>query len=220
MKGVSYDHNQILENKFEKSDITFYLKNLGLPILIQLIMMGFLVFCMVIGRINVLKGILYLVVLTSFVVLMIGYLLYKRMTVNKGMKEDIDHIGKDNVLVDLNDFNNDVFFLHPDRYDTYIVISSRNVYFSRVAIYPINEIKKIYIDFDDMSYQMRAGGNTNKPFDPNNLSAGNVLRFCKPVYVTKTDGKTERRLIALSPEDMATVDGIFRTLGTEAWIGL
>ncbi len=216
MKGVSYDHKQILENKFEKSDAVFYLKNLGLPFLIQFILIGLIISRMVRGGMNPIRGLVLVVPCLFIIIGCAGYLVYKRVSVNRGMKEDIEHIGLSNIQMDLNDPENEVFYLHPDRYETYTVISSRYIYFSKEAIYPINEIKNIYIDVADMSCQIKAGGNANQPFDPNSHSARDLIRFCKPAYITTIDGKTERKLISLYPEDMNTVNEIFRSISENA----
>ena len=216
MKGVSYDHKQILENKFEKSDAVFYLKNLGLPFLIQFILIGLIISRMVRGGMNPIRGLILVVPCLFIIIGCAGYLVYKRVSVNRGMKEDIEHIGLSNIQMDLNDPENEVFYLHPDRYETYTVISSRYIYFSKEAIYPINEIKNIYIDVADMSCQIKSGGNANQPFDPNSHSARDLIRFCKPAYITTIDGKTERKLISLYPEDMNTVNEIFRSISENA----
>ncbi len=215
MKGVSYDHKQILENKFEKSDAVFYLKNLGLPFLIQFILIGLIISRMVRGGMNPIRGLILVVPCLFIIIGCAGYLVYKRVSVNRGMKEDIEHIGLSNLLMDLNDPENEVFYLHPDRYETYTVISSRYIYFSKEAVYPVNEIKKIYIDVHDMSCQIKAGGTPHDTFDPKSDNPRNLIKFCKPAYITTKDGKTERKLISLYPEDMDKVNEIFRSVTEE-----
>lgn len=215
MKGVSYDHKQILENKLEKSDIIFYLKNFGPLFLVQFVFLGYMIVRIATGSADPLLGLFFIAFVLVVIFGCIGYLVYKRLSVNRGMKEDIEHIGLSNLLMDLNDPENEVFYLHPDRYETYTVISSRYIYFSKEAVYPVNEIKKIYIDVHDMSCQIKAGGTPHDTFDPKSDNPRNLIKFCKPAYITTKDGKTERKLISLYPEDMDTVNEIFRSVTEE-----
>lgn len=212
MKNVTFDPKELIATRFDKDDAVFYLKNLGLPFGVQIVFIIYTIMMMSIGRMSVVKGVIYLAVIVMLLVFCIGYLVYKRLSAQKVLKGCIDKIGMNIILADLQDKDNEVFFLHPDRYDTYIVISSRYVYFSREAIYPINEIKKIYIDINDNSCQIKAGPYGNKPFDPKDSSARNVIRFCKPAYVTTVSGTTDRWLAALTSEDMQTVNEMFREI--------
>ena len=216
MKNVTYDHNQILENKFEKSDAIFYLRNLGVPFFIQFILIGLIISNMVRSGINPIRGMIVVIPCLLIAFGCFGFLVYKRVSTNRGMKEAIERIGLSNIQMDLNDPENEVFYLHPDRYETYTVISSRYVYFSKEAIYPINEIKNIYIDVKDMSCQIKSGATANETFDPKSNSARNIVKFCKPAYITTIDGKTDRKLIALYPEDLNTVNDIFRSISENA----
>lgn len=213
MTGVSYDYQQILENKFEKGDVLFYLRTFAPIIFFQLIMIGMIIYIFARGSVSGAHTLLYLFAFVMCDVVLFMILISKRKQGNTRLNSDIAKFGKDNLLADLNDPYNEVFCLHKDRYDTYIVISSKYVYFSKTAIYPIDQIKKIYIDINDNSYQIKAGGGPTKEFDPNNLSARNVVRFCKPVYITMADGIQERRIIGLFPEDLERVNTLFQSMG-------
>ena len=215
MRNVSYDPQELIATRFDKDDAVFYLKNLGLPLGIQIVFIVFTIAMMSVGRMNVVKGAMYITFFVMIIVFCVGYLVYKRLSSHKVLNDCVEKIGKSNILADLQDPDNDVFFLHQDRFDTYIVVSSRYVYFSREAIYPIDEIKRIYIDVNDNSCQIKAGSYGNRPFDPKDTDVRNVIRFCKPVYVTAAGGKTDRWLAALNPEDRQTLNEIFREISED-----
>ena len=210
---MTYDHKQILENKMEKGDVLFYLRTFAPVIFFQLIMIGMIIYIFVKGSVSGAHTLLYLFAFVMCDVVLFMILISKRKQGNSRLQSDIDRFGMDNLMEDLRDLNNEVFCLHKDRYDTYIVISSKYVYFSKTAIYPIDQIKKIYIDINDNSYQLKAGGGPTQKFDPKSLSARNVIRFCKPVYITMADGTQERRIIGLFPEDLERVNALFQSMG-------
>ena len=212
MKYVNVDPDQILENRFTSEDLKFYLRSL-LPavgiLLIMLVMTVFLGYLQ--GEVSV-----RMITMVIMILILFGGCAYKiistRVNNNKRLKAIVDKFGRDNLAMDLRDPNNEVYMLHPEKYETYIIVSSRYLYFAKEAVFALDDIKQAYIEFNDSTHQNKAGDSNIRPYDHSRKDVKETVRFIKPAYITTMDGKTDRRLVALEQDQMYQLSELFATL--------
>ncbi len=207
MTGGSYDYQQILENKFDFRDLLSYLLICAPILLIEAVIIGASAYF------DRDMFILSLLVLLPCDFAFVYLLRKKRKEHQSELEQVIAGIGMQNLLEAPRDPYTEVFCLHPDRYETYLVISDKHIYFSKTAIYTIDQIRSIYIDMDDNSHQIKGLGTPSGKFNPKSISARSMMRFCKPVYITMYNGKRDRRLVTLYQEDLERVNRLFHSMG-------
>lgn len=212
MKYVNVDPDQILENRFTSEDLKFYLRSLVPAVGILLIMLVMTVFLGYLqGEVSV-----RMITMVIMILILFGGCAYKiistRVKNNKRLKAIVDKFGRDNLAMDLRDPNNEVYMLHPEKYETYIIVSSRYLYFAKEAVFALDDIKQAYIEFNDSTHQNKAGDSNIRPYDHSRKDVKETVRFIKPAYITTMDGKTDRRLVALEQDQMYQLNEFFATL--------
>jgi len=212
MKYVNVDPDQILENRFTSEDLKFYLRSLVPAVGILLIMLIMTVFLGYLqGEVSV-----RMITMVIMILILFGGCAYKiistRVNNNKRLKAIVDKFGRDNLAMDLRDPNNEVYMLHPEKYETYIIVSSRYLYFAKEAVFALDDIKQAYIEFNDSTHQNKAGDSNIRPYDHSRKDVKETVRFIKPAYITTMDGKTDRRLVALEQDQMYQLNEFFATL--------
>jgi len=212
MKYVNVDPDQILENRFTSEDLKFYLRSLVPAVGILLIMLIMTVFLGYLqGEVSV-----RMITMVIMILILFGGCAYKiistRVNNNKRLKAIVDKFGRDNLAMDLRDPNNEVYMLHPEKYETYIIVSSRYLYFAKEAVFALDDIKQAYIEFNDSTHQNKAGDSNIRPYDHSRKDVKETVRFIKPAYITTMDGKTDRRLVALEQDQMYQLSELFATL--------
>lgn len=212
MRYTDIDPKDILENRFEIADLKFYLRHLGLAFAILVIMpVMFIALSVVVGR-NVIQ-VLPVAIMPLMIFVLCAAMIYStRSKSNQRLKSTVEKYGRDNLAMDLRDPDNEVFMLHPDKLETYVIVSSRYVYFSKMAVFALNDIKDAYIDLNDMTSQMKSHDNDVRPYDPKKKNVSETMRFCKPAYITTKDGHTERLLVGLDREQMDRLNSILRSI--------
>lgn len=212
MKYVNVDPDQILENRFTSEDLKFYLRSLVPAVGILLIMLVMTVFLGYLqGEVSV-----RMITMCILILIMFGVCAYiiisTRVKNNERLKAIVDKFGRDNLAMDLRDPNNEVYMLHPEKYETYIIVSSRYLYFAKEAVFALDDIKQAYIEFNDSTHQNKAGDSNIRPYDHSRKDVKETVRFIKPAYITTMDGKTDRRLVALEQDQMYQLNEFFATL--------
>lgn len=214
MKGVYIDPKEILENNFTSEDIKFYLRSLG-PATCGMLLIA--IFSVVFTYIKADGDISGAMGMVAFVVLILGAcgvkLYSTRSKGNKRLKAMIDKYGRENLNMDLRDPYNEVFMLHPEKLETYVIVSSRYLYFSREGVFALDDIQQAYIEMYDNTSQNKAGESNVRPYDHSNKNVRETVRFCKPAYVITKQGQSERFLVALEQDQLNQLSELFATLG-------
>ena len=213
MRYTDIDPKDILENRFEIEDLKFYLRHLGLPAAIIVLMPVMIIaMCVAVG-VNVISVLPMIAIMPLIILVLCAAMIYStRSGGNKRLKSTVEKYGRDNLEMDLRDPRNEVFMLHPDKLETYVIVSSRYVYFSKMAVFAIDDIKEAYIDLNDMTSQVKSHDNDVRPYDPKKKNVSETMRFCKPVYISTKDGHKERLLVGLDREQMDELNSILRSI--------
>ena len=213
MRCVDVDPKDVLENRFTSEDVKFYLCNLGPAVFFLVLVSALAVVMSFTGGRNVGRGVLLILMTVLLLIGCASRLISIRVKSNKRLKESVDKFGRDILEMDLRNPNNEVYMLHPDKYETYVIVSSRYLYFAKESVFALDDIKEAYIDLNDMAGQNKAGSGNQRPYDHNNKSARETTRFCKPAYITTMDGQKKRCLVALEEDQMRQLDEFLITLG-------
>ncbi len=212
MVHVNVDPKEILENRFTWEDAKFYLRSVGpgFAVMLLLSVMFFALGAMS-GRplhSTLSLGSSGLIILA----LCVAKLVSTRVKTNKKMKTMVDKYGRGVLETDLRDLNNAVYMLHPEKYETYVIVSSRYLYFAKEAVFALDDITEAYIDLCDESHQMRAKESNVRPYDHSIKNVRETIRFCMPAYITTKDGQTHRLLVALDRVQMYELNEFLATL--------
>ena len=203
--------SKVLDLKFDKEDVIFYVRNY-LPFL--LLMVGLSILFVVSHIFNpeedktrlILSG----VSLLGFNLLfLVAAITASRIIAAKGKKKYetfINKYGYDNLAAQLKDPENTVFYIHPEKYESYVIVTKEYLFLSRTMMIRLNEIRQ-------MRFDRIARGDTSRPFR-NNKMASEITRFIRKVYIVDSQNKEDNFPIALSDDEyFALVNFLVYRLG-------
>ena len=195
------DADKILAYRFNREDLVFYLKNFGPMAIINFVIMPVLFLVMAISRgYSVMK-----IVLLEAGCLMVTVLIYAccmvyMYSVSSGIRKKykamIERYGEAALRQELNANDNMVFMLHPDKYETYIIITQNFFIVSREFIMRLDEIASISVDMSS------ARGDTTRAFDPKRSSPRELTRFVKDIHIVTKRGTKIKQRVALDNDEL------------------
>ena len=210
MRLTNAKPDDILVLKFDKDDLKFYVRTF-LPYLIMAIVMPVILILM--GH---LKGrnmlIMYIGAILIFLFqfgLMAVLLTIHFIKSNMRRKEYhalVDKYGRDNLTRELSGELRGLFMLHPEKVETYEIITDNYFISSRTIIIRLDEISDFSIDY------AHPRGDTIRPYDNSKKSPRETVRFVKMMTVKDINGHSNTFPIALSDEDLAAFDGYLRSV--------
>ena len=190
--------SKILDMKFDKEDVVFYVVNF-LPFLILMVALPVI---FTVSRIiipgndtnSMIKhGVLMLIcnliifaisIVASRVIAIIGKRKYNGY---------VKKYGYENLEAQLKEINNTVFYIHPEKYESYVIITREYLVFSRTMIIRLNEIRQI-------RFSRISKGDTKRPYQYSKRAA-EITRFIRKVYIVNEHGLEENYPVALSDEE-------------------
>ena len=198
MTNQAVEPSRILDLKFEKEDVAFYVVNY-LPFLLIMVAMSIMFTGSRLARQDAdLKS-----VITSGIRLLIvnlfmlaGAIIATRIIGIKGKKKYeaiVKKYGYDNIASQLKEANNTVFYLHPKRFESYVIITREYLILSRTMIIRMNEIRQLRFD-------RLAKGDTTRPYK-NSLRASENTRFFRRVYIVNYQGVEENYPVGLTDDE-------------------
>ncbi|SCW43356.1 hypothetical protein SAMN02910456_01098 [Ruminococcaceae bacterium YRB3002] len=131
------------------------------------------------------------------------YLIYRSSTVRKTFNAYVDRFGRAELEAELMSENCRTFMIHPDKTETYVVITERFLIFSREHIFALDEIGDYRID-------QAARGDTVRPYDPKIKKINEHMRFVRKITIALKNGKTVQCNIALENDQLREFDNALR----------
>ena len=198
MTNQSVEPSKVLDLKFDKEDVVFYIKNF-LPFL--LLMLGMSIFFVVPRLFNpdidktelIISG---LSMLGLNILFLVAALVACRILAIKGRKKFETYVSKygyDNLAAQLKDADNTVFYIHPEKYESYVIISREYLFLARTTVIRLNEIRQ-------MRFDRLAKGDTSRPYRYSSQAA-EITRFIRKVYIVNDQNKEENFPVALSDDE-------------------
>jgi hypothetical protein len=189
------DPKDVLDMKFDKEDLAFYVRNF-LPIFLIMMAMPFGFVLLRLGRPDndihdVISGGIKLLIanLVFFIAAMIAMFV---ITSNgkKRYRACIARYGHDDLASQLGAADNIVFYVHPLKYESYVIITREYLILARTMIIRLDEIRQ-------MRFERVPKGDISRPFDISKKHPSEITRFCRKVHIVNEKGIDTDYLIAL-----------------------
>ena len=192
----SVDPAKVLAYKFDREDLVFYLRNFGPHFLFSLIFpFAVTALCYAKGYKPLFVVLVFfgtvLFFMGIFVIAMI-YMWCISSGTRKSFKEQINKYGYDNLARELSAPDNRIFMLHPDKYETYVVITETYLIFSRSNIIRRDEVLNIFYDYNNPK------GDTKREFNPKSTRTQETVRFIRMLTVSLKNGTNKSIPVALT----------------------
>ena len=199
MRYQSTDPTKILQEKLDKGDLVFYIRNF-LPVLI--IMMGApAVFVLLrinnqnIDKQNLIRGsIMMLIANIVMFIVAITIAVLNGSRSKKKYNAFVAKYGYDELAAQLNDPENVVFYIHPEKHETYVIITKEFLILSKTMIIRLDEIRQ-------MRFSRTPRGDTSRPYDFKRKQAFETVRFVRNVNIVDSQGKDNAYPVCLSDDD-------------------
>ena len=195
----SVNPDKVLAYKFDREDLVFYLNNFGPRFLIALLIpFAATAICYTRGLTPITLGFIFVSLMIfqmGVFALCMAYMWWTSSGIRKSLKAQIAKYGYDNLARELNAPDNTVFTLHPDKYETYVVITDTYLIFSRSNIIRKDEVMNIFYAYNNPK------GDTTRPFNPKSKRVSETVRFIRTLTVTLKDGTTRSIPVALTDDE-------------------
>ncbi|MCR4730261.1 MAG: hypothetical protein K5881_04945 [Saccharofermentans sp.] len=193
------DPAKVLDRKFDKEDFRFYVR----------VFLPFVIFMFAIPVIYLIPRVLspdadikalllrvagmtgsYFILLA----IMIVYLIIFSSIGRNIYKKQVNKYGYDNLVSQLIQPDNVVSFIHPLKYESYVIVTKEFFVLARTKIIRLDEIRQ-------MKFERNTKGNTSRPFNIANKSPFEVTRFIRKVHIAEANGKNAEYPVALTEEE-------------------
>ena len=199
MLNQPVDPKNVLNSKFDKEDLVFYIRNF-LPIYIFMMIAPLVfVFLRLINpeydRQVVISG--GIRILIANIVIFIAAMIAMFIISSKGRKRYracIAKYGYDNLASQLGETDNTVFFIHPLKYESYVIITRDYLILARTMIIRLDEICQ-------MRFDRIPKGDISRPFDINKKHSSEIVRFSRTVHIVNEKGIDTGYPVALSDDE-------------------
>ena len=195
----SSDPAKILQEKFDKGDLVFYIRNF-LPVLIFMMASPVVFVFLRINNQNTDKqtvirgGIIILIVNTVMFIAAIIIAVLNGSRSKKKYNAYVARYGYDELAAQLNDPENAVFYIHPEKFETYVIITKEFLILSKTMIIRLDEIRQ-------MRFSRTPRGDTSRPYDFKRKQAFETVRFVRNVNIVDNQGKDNAYPVCLSDDD-------------------
>ena len=195
----SSDPTKILKNKFDKDDLVFYIRNF-LPVFIFMMATPVdFIFLRInnhnTDRLTVIRG--GIIILTVNTVMFISAIVIAVINGSRSKKKYnafVTRYGYDELAAQLNDPENAVFYIHPEKFETYVIITKEFLILSKTMIIRLDEIRQ-------MRFSRVPRGDTSRPYDFKRKQAYETVRFVRMVNIVDNQGKDNAYPVGLSDDD-------------------
>ena len=210
MRLTNAKPDDILVLKFDKDDLKFYVRNF-LPYLILAIVMPllFILFGYLKGRnmiLTYIAAVLAFLFQFGLMVVLLTIHFVKSHARRKEYHAIVAKYGKDNLTRDLSGELRGLFMLHPEKIETYEIITDSYFISSRSFIIRLDEISDYSIDY------AHPRGDTTRPYDFRKKHPRETVRFIKMMTIKSKNGQTTSFPVALSDEDLIAFDNYLRSV--------
>ena len=200
MIRTTVEPEKVLKNDFDREDLMFYVRNF-LPGFLMLFFSPFLT--LAIGpyrgwgtvKLILVFGAGMFMNMALFLGLML-YMFFKSKRLREVFNTNVKRYGYQLLAQEVNNRNNYVFMLFPNKYETYVILTQNFFIISREFIISRGEISNIRVDMAS------ARGDTVRPFDPSSRSAREIVRFMRDIYITDSKGVTYKKSVAFDDGEM------------------
>ena len=190
----SSDPNKILKEKFDKDDLAFYIRNF-LPVFIFMMAAPVVFVFLRRNNPNTDRLIVMLLIVNTFmfiVAIIIAVINGSRS--KKKYNAFVTRYGYDELAAQLNDPENAVFYIHPEKFETYVIITKEFLILSKTMIIKLDEIRQ-------MRFSRVSRGDTSRPYDFKRKQAYETVRFVRMVNIVDNQGKDNAYPVGLSDDD-------------------
>ena len=195
MISQQVDPKKVLYQKFDKEDFGFYLRvflpffifMLAAPIVfaIRILIRGDYDLKSVVSKSLMMLAINF-VILACSVVFMIIFSTITKKRYNK----QVDKYGYETLATQLAQPYNAVTYIHPEKYESYVIVTGEFFILARTKIIRLNEIRQ-------MRFERTTRGNASRPFNISNKSPNEITRFIRQVHIIDAEGKDASYPVAL-----------------------
>ena len=188
------DPKKVLTQKFDKEDFRFYLR-VFLPFLIFMFVFPFFFILRRYAADGDLKSAISsgltmfgmnFMILTCCVIFMF---VFSTMT-KKRYNKQVDKYGYDTLANQLAQPYNAVTYIHPEKYESYVIVTGEFFILARTKIIRLNEIRQ-------MRFERTTKGNASRPFNIANKSPSEITRFIRQVHIVDAEGNDNSYPVAL-----------------------
>ena len=200
MIRTTVEPDKVLKNDFDREDLMFYVKQF-LPRFLVLFFSPFIF--LVVGpycgwgtvRLILVFGAFMFMNMALFLGLML-FLFFKSKKQREIFNTNVKRYGYELLAQEVNNRNNYVFMLFPNKYETYVILTQNFFIISREFIISRSEIGNIRVDMAS------ARGDTIRPFDPSSSNLKETIRFVRDIYITDSKGVTYKKSVAFDDGEM------------------
>ena len=201
------DPQKVIVNEWDREDVMFLVKNflprllmgMALPVLFYFMSSATTFPQSVRIIIALLFGGAYLLL---FAVCMV-FLIVRSNNARKRFNGMVERCGADQLKEELKDDDCRTFMLHPDKPETYVVLTKNFLIFSRENVFRLDEIKQYEID-------KNTRGDTAKPYDPSNKKLQEQLRFVRALYITLNNGERIKCNAGLESDELRELNNALK----------
>lgn len=189
----------VLIQKFDKEDFKFYAR-IFLPFVI--FMLVFPVIYLIPRILSPYADIKAVLIRTGimtgrFFILLVGCIIFLIIFSSIGKKKynkNVAKYGFDILAAQLSQPDNVVAYIHPMKYESYVIITKDFLILSRTKILRLDEIRQ-------MKFERNTKGSASRPFNIANKNPYEITRFVRKVHITDAEGKTAEYPVALDENE-------------------
>ncbi len=193
------DPAKVLDRKFDKEDFKFYAR-IFLPFVIFLFAFPVLYLIpRILSPDADIKAVLIrtAIMAGSYFLLLAGCIIFMIIFSSIGKKKynkNVAKYGFDILAAQLSQPDNVVAYIHPMKYESYVIITKDFLILSRTKILRLDEIRQ-------MKFERNTKGSTSRPFNIANKNPYEITRFVRKVHITDAEGKNAEYPVALDENE-------------------
>lgn len=193
------DPAKVLDRKFDKEDFRFYVR----------VFLPFVIFMFAIPVIYLIPRVLSpdadikavlirtAIMAGNYFLLLAGCIIFMIIFSSIGKKKynrNVAKYGFDILAAQLSQPDNVVAYIHPMKYESYVIITKDFLILSRTKILRLDEIRQ-------MKFERNTKGSTSRPFNIANKNPYEITRFVRKVHITDAEGKNAEYPVALDENE-------------------